>query len=351
MQNHDSVTGNNPEKLCNQAIEDKENLMKTFTITGGAGFIGSHLAELLLKKGHKVQIIDDLSTGSLSNICHLKSHPNFSFAIDSITNPIVMDRLISRTDVVIHLAAAVGVQLILDNPVQVLRTNIEGTQSVFETALRYRAKVLFASTSEVYGKLDKEPFKEEDDVVLGPTTKSRWSYAVTKLVDEFLGFAFNEEFGLSVTAFRLFNTVGPRQSGDYGMVIPRFVQQALAGKKLTVYGDGSQRRCFMHVNDAIQAIYALAELNTPPHKVFNIGTTEPLTITDLAYKILKVVRPQDNPEDFIDYIPYEKAFSRKNFEDMQSRKPDTSRIREATQWSPGIGIDQIITDVVDYYSK
>ena len=323
--------------------------MKTYTITGGAGFIGSHLSEYLLFQGHRVNVIDDLSTGSYENIRHLACNPNFHFTRDTITNAIVLDRLMSQGDIVIHLAAAVGVQLVLDQPVQVLKTNILGTEAVLETALRYRTKVLLASTSEVYGKNPNEPFREDDDVVLGCTIKSRWSYAATKLVDEFLALAFNEEYGVPVCAFRLFNTVGPRQSADYGMVIPRFVRQALAGKPLTVYGDGCQRRCFMHVADAVRAVDALEQITPNDHKIFNIGTTTPLTILELAHRVLAVVHPGDDPERHIAYVPYETAFTRKNFEDMFSRLPDISRIHAATGWEPTIGIDKIISDVVDYY--
>ncbi|HEX7975893.1 MAG TPA: NAD-dependent epimerase/dehydratase family protein, partial [Anaerolineales bacterium] len=239
-------------------------------ITGGAGFIGSHLAEAMLERGRGVTVIDDLSTGRFENIAHLVGHPDFRFAIDSITNEAVMDRLASECDVIFHLAAAVGVMLIVEQPVHTIETNVMGTEAVLRAALRYRAKVLIASTSEVYGKGNHLPFREDDDVVLGPTSRSRWSYAASKMVDEFLGLAYHREKGLPVVVFRLFNTVGPRQTGRYGMVIPRFVQQALRGDPLTVYGDGEQSRCFLHVHDAVEAILALADCSQAVGQVFNI---------------------------------------------------------------------------------
>jgi UDP-glucose 4-epimerase len=220
-----------------------------FLITGGAGFIGSHLSEALLARGHYVTIIDNLSTGQFENIAHLTKHPNFRFAIDTITNEVVMDRLVSECQVIFHLAAAVGVNLIVEKPVHTIETNVMGTEAVLKTSLRYRVKVLIASSSEVYGKGNNTPFQEEDDVVLGPTCRSRWAYAASKLVDEFLSLAYFREKGLPVLIFRLFNTVGPRQTGRYGMVVPRFVQQALRGEPLTVYGDGKQSRCFLHVEE------------------------------------------------------------------------------------------------------
>ncbi len=238
-------------------VQDKKRAL----ITGGAGFIGSHLADALLARGYQVTIIDDLSTGRFENIEHLVDHPLFQFAIDTITNEVVMDRLASECDIIFHLAAAVGVRLIVDRPVHTIETNVMGTEAVLQAALRYRARVLVASTSEVYGKMTVVPFAEDDDVILGPTSRSRWAYAASKMVDEFLALAYYREKKLPVVVFRLFNTVGPRQTGRYGMVIPRFVQQALQGEPLTVYGDGRQSRCFMHVKDAVAGILALA--NSP----------------------------------------------------------------------------------------
>ena len=228
-------------------------------ITGGMGFIGSHLAEALLERGCEVTVVDDLSTGRFDNIQHLIGRPHFHLAVSNITNEVVLDRLVSECDVVFHLAAAVGVKLIVENPVHTVETNVMGTENVLRAALRYRAKVFIASTSEVYGKGVRIPFAEEDDVVLGPTSHSRWGYAASKMVDEFLGLAYYRQKGLPVVVFRLFNTVGPRQTGHYGMVIPRLVQQALAGEPLTVYGDGQQSRCFLHVEDAIEALLGLDE--------------------------------------------------------------------------------------------
>ena len=242
-------------------------------ITGGAGFIGSHLAEALLHVGHHVTIIDNLSTGRLANIQHLIAHPLFAFAIESITNQIVMDRLVSECDLIFHLAAAVGVKLIVQEPVRTIETNVMATETVLKTALRYRVKVLVASTSEVYGKGSSFPFNEEDDIVLGPTSRHRWAYAASKMVDEFLSLAYYRQYQLPVVNFRLFNTIGPRQTGRYGMVVPSFVRQALAGEPITVYGDGQQARCFCDVTDAVRALLALAECPTAVGQLFNIGGT------------------------------------------------------------------------------
>ncbi|MFQ5859548.1 MAG: NAD-dependent epimerase/dehydratase family protein, partial [Anaerolineae bacterium] len=255
-------------------------------ITGGAGFIGSHLAEALLERDYHVTVIDDLSTGQFDNIEHLRDHPRFRFAIDTITNDMVMDRLSSECDVIFHLAAAVGVELIIDSPVHTIETNILGTDAVLRAAQRYRKKVLIASTSEIYGKNNHVPFREDDDRLLGPTTKARWSYATSKAVDEFLGLAYHKEKGLPVVIFRLFNTIGPRQRGRYGMVVPRFVQQALAGRPLTVYGDGRQTRCFCDVADVVRAIISLAEEPRAVGQVFNVGSTEEISILELARKVL-----------------------------------------------------------------
>ncbi len=323
-------------------------------ITGGAGFIGSHLSEALLKRGYHVTIIDDLSTGSFDNIAHLTEHPNFRFAIDSITNEVVMDRLVSECDMIFHLAAAVGVMLIVEHPVNTIHTNITGTEIVYKTALRYRTKVFVASTSEVYGKSDGIPFSEDNDVVLGPTSRSRWSYAVSKMVDEFLGLAYYREKGLPVVVFRLFNTVGPRQTGRYGMVIPRFVRQALSGEKITVYGDGTQSRCFLHVQDAIRAIISLSESPDAVGRVFNIGATQEISILDLARKVICMTRqhgdPGLQPDDYITFIPYDQAYAA-GFEDMHRRVPDIARINETIGWKPERGLEQILGDVIQEFKK
>lgn len=323
-------------------------------ITGGAGFIGSHLAEALLERGHIVTIIDNLSTGKFENIAPLCQNPRFRFAIDSILNEIVLDRLASECDVIFHLAAAVGVKLIVDQPVQTIETNVNGTMAVLRAAVRYRAKVLIASTSEVYGKGNRVPFSEDDDVVLGPTVRSRWSYAASKMIDEFLALAYFREKGLPVVIFRLFNTIGPRQSGRYGMVVPRFIQQALEGKPLTVYGDGNQSRCFLHVKDAVRAMIALAESDSVLGNVFNIGSQEEISIKDLANLVLRTVKgvklrkiPQSPKEKHAEvvYIPYDQAYA-SGFEDMSRRLPDITKIQKAIGWSPEIHLQEAIEDIV-----
>lgn len=317
-------------------------------ITGGAGFIGSHLAEVLLDRGQYVTIIDDLSTGRFENIAHLVGQPRFRFAIDTITNEVVMDRLASECDVIYHLAAAVGVKLIVEQPVHTIEANVMGTEAVLKAALRYRAKVLLASTSEVYGKGNHIPFQEDDDVVLGPTCRSRWAYAASKMVDEFLAMAYYREKGLPVVIFRLFNTVGPRQTGRYGMVIPRFVQQALNGEPLTVYGDGQQSRCFMHVHDAIEAIISLADCPEGEGEVFNIGSTEEMSIEKLAQKVLMLAKEEGRlPDDGrITFIPYEEAY-KVGFEDMRRRVPDISKIKKFIGWTHTSSLEEILADVVD----
>lgn len=327
----------------------RTNLPTHALITGGAGFIGSYLAEALLARGQRVTIIDDLSTGRFENINHLVNNPGFKFVIDTITNEVVMDRLVSECNVIYHLAAAVGVRLIVEEPVHTIETNVMGTEAVLQAAKRYKVKVLLASTSEVYGKGNSVPFKEDDDVVLGPTNRSRWSYAATKMVDEFLGLAYYNENKLPVVIMRLFNTVGARQIGHYGMVIPRFVQQALNGEALTVYSDGKMTRCFMHVDDAVQAIIALAETSDAVGQVFNIGTTEEISILDLARNVLSIVDgkeelvPASDPR--LQFIPYEEAYT-KGFEDMRRRVPDITRIFETTGWRPKHSLRTILEDVI-----
>jgi UDP-glucose 4-epimerase len=316
--------------------------MTRVLITGGAGFIGSHLAERLLQRGDQVAIIDDLSTGSFNNIAHLATHPNFEFAIDSILNEIVLDRLASQCDVIVHLAAVVGVKLVVESPVQTITTNVGGTEAVLHAARRYRAKTLIASTSEVYGKGVQVPFREEDDVLLGTTSRNRWAYAASKMVDEFLGLAYYHQYGLPVVPFRLFNTVGPRQTGSYGMVMPRFVSAALRGEPLQVYGDGTQTRCFCHVKDSVRAIVGLADHPDAVGQVFNIGATQEISILALAQRIIEQL---ESPSQ-IGFVPYEQVYT-KGFEDMARRVPDTRRIQQAIGWRPERSLDDIILDVAD----
>jgi len=331
--------------MMNQKISSTRAL-----ITGGAGFIGSHLAEVLLERGQQVTIIDDLSTGRFENIAHLTENPNFCFAIDTIANEAVLDRLASECDIIYHLAAAVGVRLIVEQPVHTIETNIMGTEAVLRAARRYRAKTLIASTSEVYGKSNRVPFSEDDDVVLGPTFRSRWSYAATKMVDEFLGLAYYQEQGLPVTFFRLFNTVGPRQIGRFGMVIPRFVQAALNGEPLSVYSDGKMTRCFMHVQDAVRGILSLSEAPDAVGQVYNIGSIDEITILDLARTVLSVVDGQDElaseDDPRLEFVPYEQAYTQ-GFEDMRRRVPDISKIRALTGWQPKYHLRQVLHDVIN----
>ena len=315
----------------------------TYLITGGAGFIGSHLADALLVRGHRVFAIDDVSTGHLANIAHLLGKPQFHFTRASITDSIVMDRLASQSTIIVHLAAAVGVKLVVERPVRTIETNVTGTEAVLRAALCYGCKVLLASTSEVYGKGSRMPCGEEDDVLLGPTSKSRWAYAASKMVDEFLGLAYQREHGLPVVVMRLFNTVGPRQTGQYGMVMPRFVQQALAGEPMTVYGDGSQSRCFCDVRDVIQAIIGLAEHPAASGCVYNIGSTEEIQIGALAARVKACTR-SISP---IVHVPYATAYA-SGFEDMQRRVPDIRRLHALLGWQPERSLDDILRTVIAY---
>ncbi len=315
----------------------------TYLITGGAGFIGSHLAELLLAAGHRVLVIDDLSTGRRENIAHLEEHRDFHFARASITDPLVLDRMASEAKVIIHLAAAVGVNLVVEHPVHTIETNVMGTEAVLKAALRYNTRVLIASTSEVYGKGARIPFHEDDDVLLGATSKSRWGYAASKMVDEFLGLAYVREFGLEVVCFRLFNTVGPRQTGRYGMVIPAFVGQALRGQSIRVFGDGTQARCFCDVRDVTRAIQALADHPRASGTVVNIGGIEEISILALAHRI-KEMTASSSP---IVMVPYDEAYA-PGFEDMQRRVPDTSRLNELTGWAPERNLTDILRDVIEH---
>lgn len=314
-------------------------------ITGGAGFIGSHLSEQLLKSGYRVTIIDNLSTGRLQNIEHLASSPSFSYAIEDIRNIHVIDRLVSECDIIFHLAAAVGVRNIIDQPINTIEVNIGGTETILKTASRYRRRVMIASTSEVYGKGISFPFKEDDDTVSGPTVRSRWSYAASKAVDEFLAFAYHAEIGLPVTLFRLFNTVGPRQIGQYGMVVPRFVRWALANDPLQVYGDGQQQRCFGNVHDVVQAIQGLAESDATVGELYNIGSSEEISIMQLAERI----RDRADSASAIKLIPYDQAYQQAGFEDFRRRVPNIDKIRAAIGWQPTTSLNDTIDQIIRYY--
>jgi UDP-glucose 4-epimerase len=312
-----------------------------YFITGGAGFIGSHLAEALLEQGHHVLALDDLSTGSVENLAGFRSHPRFHLAVDTIFNAPLVAELIDQADAVIHLAASVGVFQIVESPVRTVETNIRGTEIVLSNAAKKRKPVLLASTSEVYGKSSKVPFSEDDDCVLGPSSKGRWAYAASKLVDEFLALSYFKERRLPTVVVRLFNTVGPRQTGRYGMVLPRFVQQALSGGPLTVFGDGRQSRCFCWVGDVVRAVLALLAEPRAYGQVFNVGSDREITIEELA----RLVRDRANPSASIEYVPYDRAYEA-GFEDMRRRVPDLSRIRALIGYRPTLGIEEIVERVV-----
>ncbi len=311
-------------------------------ITGGAGFIGSHLAEHFIRQEHRVFVIDDLSTGEFENIVHLKSHPQFHYVIDSIMNVPVTAELVDRADMIFHLAAAVGVKLIVESPVRTIETNIRGTEIILEQANKKHKPVIIFSTSEVYGKSENVPFSETSDLVLGPTTKGRWSYACSKAIDEFLALAYRREKGLPVIVVRLFNTVGPRQTGRYGMVLPTFAGQALRGDPITVFGDGTQTRCFAHVSDIVSALDRLCQTESALGEVFNIGNDEEISMLELAHKVKEIAGSSSE----IALIPYEEAYEA-GFEDMPRRVPDLSKIKSAINYRPKMSIDDIVTSVVD----
>jgi UDP-glucose 4-epimerase len=313
-------------------------------ITGGAGFIGSHLAEALLAAGHEVDVIDNLSTGSIRNIEHLKPNPKFNYSIDTITNEPLLAELIDRNDVVFHFAAAVGVKLIVEQPVHTIETNVHGTEVVLKHANKKKKLVFIASTSEVYGKSLDVPFREDADLVMGATVKHRWAYACSKAIDEFLALAYWKERDLPVVIVRFFNTVGPRQTGQYGMVLPSFVQQALAGKPITVFGDGTQQRSFTYIGDVVGCLMKLVNEKKAIGEVFNIGNGEEVSILRLA----ELVKAQTGSQSEIVFVPYDKAYEA-GFEDMPRRVPDITKIRSLIGYEPKVQLDEIIARVIEYF--
>ena len=315
-------------------------------ITGGAGFVGSHLAEALLNQNAFVTVIDDLSTGSITNIRHLKNRSGFSYVIDTVMDHSLLAELVDAADVIYHLAAAVGVRLIVESPVRTIETNVSCTEAVLTLAAKKQKKILIASTSEVYGKSTAIPFREDGDLVIGNTTRGRWSYACSKTLDEFLGLAYWKEKKVPVVVFRLFNTVGPRQTGRYGMVLPTFVQQALKNEPITVYGDGQQSRCFTWVGDAVRAIIDLSLHPQAVGQVFNIGSEQEVTIMDLA----KMVRDVARSSSEITLVPYDQAYE-EGFEDMGRRVPDLSKIRNLIGYKPTVDLPNIVAQVVEYYRQ
>jgi len=312
-------------------------------ITGGSGFIGSYLAEELINTGHKVVVLDDLSTGRLKNICSLEGNPNFELVIGTILNEKLVDKLVEKSDFIFHLAAAVGVELIVKKPLESLTTNIKGSEIVLEMVYRYHKKILITSTSEIYGKNINGPLKENDDRILGSPLKTRWGYSTAKAVDEMLAYVYWKEKGVPSIIVRLFNTVGPRQTSAYGMVMPRFIEQALKNEPITVYGTGKQTRCFIHVKDVIDALIELIKKQEAVGEVFNIGSQEEISIEELAMQAIKYT----NSSSKIKYIPYEQAYE-EGFEDMQRRVPDITKIKTLIGFEPTYSLPEIIKDIIDY---
>ena len=315
-------------------------------ITGGAGFVGSHLADALLQRGDEVFVLDDLSTGSIDNITQFKEHPRFHYTIDSVSNEPLLAEMIDTCDTVVHLAAAVGVKLIVEAPVHTIETNVHGTEVVLKLANKKKKLVLIASTSEVYGKSTAVPFNEETDLVLGPTVKHRWAYACSKLIDEFLALAYWKERKLPVIIVRLFNTVGPRQTGQYGMVIPNFVRQALAGQPITVFGDGTQCRSFTYVGDVVRAMVALINEPAAIGQVFNIGNGVEISINALAEKVKALTASSSE----IVRIPYERAYEA-GFEDMPRRVPDLTKLHKLIGYEPTVELDEILEKVIESFRQ
>lgn len=314
-------------------------------VTGGAGFIGSHLVAALLDQGIEVDVLDDLSSGDKGNLTAVLDRPGCEFFEGSISDASLVDELVGRSETVYHLAAAVGVELILRHPVGVLESNVLGVQRILESADRHGRKVLFASSSEIYGKGSRVPQSEDDDRVLGPTTRERWSYSSSKAVGEYLMLAYHRSHGVPVVIFRLFNTIGPRQTGRYGMVVPRFVEQARRGDKLQVFGDGRQSRCFCDVADAVRAICALAQEPAAVGQVFNLGGTDEISILELAREVLRLSGETES-DDRIRLVPYEEAYAL-GFEDLRRRVPDTSRIRDLLGWQPKVPLEQTLLQLLD----
>jgi nucleoside-diphosphate-sugar epimerase len=315
-------------------------------ITGGAGFIGSHLSDAYLQRGDEVYIIDDLSTGSIDNIQHLKSNPQFHYTIDSVHNQPVLAELVDQCDVIFHLAAAVGVKLIVESPVRTIETNVRGTEVVLAAANKKKKRVLVASTSEVYGLSEQVPFREDGNLVMGATTKGRWSYACSKAIDEFLALAYWRERKLPTIVVRLFNTVGPRQTGQYGMVIPTFVRQALSGRPITVYGDGTQTRCFGYVGDVVGALVGLMDHPDSVGHVFNIGSNEEISIMELAKRVKELTQSDSE----IVCLPYDEAYE-EGFEDMPRRVPDVTKVSTLVGFRPEMRLDGILKSVISYYQN
>jgi UDP-glucose 4-epimerase len=320
--------------------------MSTILITGGAGFIGSHLSETCLQQGHRVLVLDDLSSGSVDNLAHLRSNAKFEFYPESVGSSAVLAELVDRSDVIFHLAATVGVFNIIESPVTTILNNVGGTEAVLKRAAKKRKKVIVASTSEVYGKSTALPFREEGDLVSGPTSKSRWSYACSKTIDEFLALAYWREHRLPTVVVRLFNTIGPRQIGRYGMVVPRFINQAMSGQNLSVYGTGKQSRCFTYVSDVVNWLLLLAGEDRAVGEVFNLGNPEEVSIAELASRVIETTGSASG----IDYIPYEQAYEQ-GFEDMERRIPDITKLVNLTGRPPQITLDQALRLTCDWYGS
>lgn len=315
-------------------------------ITGGAGFVGSHLSDAYIQRGDEVHVLDDLSTGTIRNIEHLKEHPNFEYVIGSVHDRPLVAEMVDRADVVFHLAAAVGVRLIVESPVHTIETNVHGTEVVLAQAAKKQRRIVIASTSEVYGLSDQIPFREDGNLVLGATNKGRWSYACSKAIDEFLALAYHREKGVPAIIVRLFNTVGPRQTGRYGMVVPTFVQQALKGEPITVFGDGTQSRCFGYVGDVVTGLTKLMDHDKTAGEVFNIGATEEVSIKQLAERVCQLT----NSNSEIKLVPYEEAYE-PGFEDMPRRIPDVSKLESFIGYKPNTPLDEILAQVIEFESQ